>query len=366
MIEFDVTALEWDCDGMDPVRNCGLPLEARVQLSEQAVPDVRSVTSLEELTDLLHEPISTALHNRHGFNLIGFTLRGLHQVEPIMTDAQRTAQWGTHPGHAQATGQVSQQLMRQAAAAAAPNPYTTGNQLQTPRPDWTAGRQAAPMGPLAAQRQQGRVISSEEITRAMGAMGAVGISPGNVIRGATIGSYAGGSAGSASIRGDTRVSGGNGGGSAGPGADPDTYSVGSVANFFNELQECKVKSVVLFYAPIVSLRGEIPTCPVCGSGNDCLKYQIVIQGDAKVASLDCTTCHLKVVGQSVGFLLHYGNRSTTIAYKELGKKPDAAFMTFAEELFCWRQEYRSGTRRKSRQSVIVEGEEEDDVSENAG
>lgn len=58
----EVVDIEWDADGMDPQKDCGLPSRTFVTVPETITTAMR------------HEAVARRLHNQHGFNPVRFVI----------------------------------------------------------------------------------------------------------------------------------------------------------------------------------------------------------------------------------------------------------------------------------------------------
>lgn len=366
MLEVSIARITWDSEGMDPVRDCGLPVEAILLLPGITLPEDSLARTGHGLADLLNEPIAMHLHNRYGFNVTGYVLLDAIQVDTLMDNETRSAQWGSHPQHfhpgagpsAAQLGQLSRDSLQQAADSLAQQatvslsqqvahfPTRTISQganlasMSHSAPDWTVNRRQDPFQPRRVQRlPEPTAAELADFLRRTGNASAVRMSNGA----GGVGALAGAAVGA----------GGNAGGPEGSDA-PEAIAAG----FLRGVRECRVRGVVLLFKPIVQLRGVAPRCPVCDSEEEALRYQITLLGGTDLVTLQCDVCQLLVQPQANSFELHFGGRHATVMYHDLGKKPEAAFMEFAEELFRWRQDYRTGSKKKSRQLVLLAPQEE--------
>lgn len=339
-----VTNIVWECEEADASADCGLPLETTLHFESLPADITRA-----QLVELVHLQLHTNYNfqaNSFDCQIIGENIASGNRspslaeslLNPVYTDAMLRMIESAAPSQtAELTSSVQppaptnplvrseawrDQMTRLARAGIIEQTRRrhTGAWPTPPRgaPWYQPGRAGGPtIGPGSTAEA---TASEEEMAQFLRRLGA--------------------GAGGAGATVATGVSAGGGGGSVSR-VEPD---------FFADRAECKIGSIVLYFSPLVSLRG-FHGCPVCSSEASLLRYSAWLQERESGVVLDCTQCGVQVTGDATSFFLRLGEQKMAIDVAVLNKKPQREFMLFAEELFRWKNGI--GGKKKSKQTVIV-------------
>lgn len=391
----DLSNIVWDTDGVSPTE-CGLPLSLDFFLEAPA--------GLDRVLDL-HPEILHYLHDRYNFNVVDFTVRAVRTrplvlpapaSEQMDPDVLRGMEWGSHPNHAEAVQQAGRQIRSLQEAAVHYGPGTVASGLgelmrgtpPTGGPPWVTNPNAARAEQYRASGQSqrrtpasGDPVVDAEMSEFRRFIEAAGIPSGDAVellesqlqaitarqqaaRQAPPPSQPAPSAAPSAFQRAVDAFGAAAMGSSfgsppppgaalyqplqsiarvGPWANLAAVSIGNIVSFFSDL----------FNSFASDANPTTPGCPVCGSSATEFTCSVALSDKTQSVDVVCGICSLKTIPKENSYELHYGDKSVSIAYSALLTVPGRPFIRFCEEIFLWRATYRNGSKKRSRQSVIL-------------